>query len=51
MTSQSLWAVFLNGVLMLTGLFGLLLAAHWSAAKRWWRDFGRALQDIEGREQ
>lgn len=36
---------------LLALLYGTLLAVHWNDARRWWASFGRALQDIDGREQ
>ncbi len=40
-----MWEAAVNAALLVFGLFGLLLAVHWSAARRWWDEFGRAISE------
>ncbi len=46
MHHEPLWHDAVNAALLLAGIFGLLLAVHWHAARRWWVKFGEALEDI-----
>lgn len=49
MNSQPLWQEFLNAVFLVGGLFGLLVAVNRRAFARYWRAFGRALDDTRTR--